>query len=76
MLVPGNQEAAHASFQIDRQAHGLIGIADDPVTVFDPPDNRQQIADHDHKQRGTEHANGQGQTDIAAQELAKASLIN
>jgi len=76
MLISGDQKAAHAGFQVNRQPHRFVGIADDPITVLNPADYRQQIADHNHKQRGTERADGQRQTDVATQELAKASLVD
>ena len=75
LLVAGEQEPAHAGFHVDGQLDRLVGVVDDPVGVGNPLDDRQQVGDHGDEYHRADHANPQGQADIAAQQLAKALLI-
>ena len=52
-LVTRQQKAAHAGFHVDRQLHRFVGIANDPVGVFDPLHGRQQVVDHRDEGHGT-----------------------
>jgi len=75
MLITGDQETPHAGFKIHGELYSLVGVVNHPVGVLNPLNDRQQVADHCHKQYGAEHTYTQGQSDVAAQELAKALLI-
>ncbi|MNO67246.1 hypothetical protein D3C76_580490 [compost metagenome] len=75
-LVARDQEAAHARFHVDRQLDRFVGIADHPVGVLDPLHGRKQVVDHRDEGHGPQQANPQGEADVAAQQLAKASLVH
>ena len=36
MLITGDQVTAHAGFQVNRQLHRFIGVADHPVRMLEP----------------------------------------
>ncbi|MNO46572.1 hypothetical protein D3C76_368600 [compost metagenome] len=76
LFIAGEQETAHAGFQVDRQLDRLIGVIDHPVRVFDPLDGRQQIGDQRHEENRTDGADAQRQADVATQELTESLLIN
>ena len=75
-FVAGEQETAHAGFQVDRQLDRFIGVIDHPIRVLDPLDRRQQIGDQRHEEHRTDNADTQRQADVAAQEFAESLLIN
>ncbi|MNR37331.1 hypothetical protein D3C85_1553390 [compost metagenome] len=76
LFIAGEQETAHAGFQVDRQLDRLIGVIDHSVGVLDPLDRRQQISDQRHEENGADGADAKRQADVAAQELTKSLLVN
>lgn len=76
MLIPREQEAAHAGFHVNRQLHRAVGVVDHPVRVFDPLNGVKQITDQQNEENGAQYADTQRQPDIASQQFSKALLID
>ncbi|MNJ43768.1 hypothetical protein D3C77_387910 [compost metagenome] len=74
-FVTGDQKTAHAGFHVNGQFDCFVGVVDHPISVLQPLDGRQQIADHRHEHHSAEQADPQRQANVTAQQLAKALLI-
>ncbi|OEZ66243.1 hypothetical protein JANLI_00730 [Janthinobacterium lividum] len=75
-FVARQQVAAHARFQVDRQLHDFICIADHPFGMLDRAQGREQVSDEADKHEGRDDPDDQRQGDIAGEDAAKAEGID
>ncbi|MNS71894.1 hypothetical protein D3C72_1052860 [compost metagenome] len=75
-FIARQQIAAHARFQVDRQLHDFIRVADHPFGMLDRAQGRQQVGDQGDEHESRDDPNDQRQGHVAGEDAAKAEGVD